>query len=511
MQRSLISLSVLLVLLCGCQSVEPPVVPDDGRPSWLPAEGFQWTRAEDVSTYHDFMRNFGVGYSYDAVRGSYCDWNDIRCQVVNRAELERVQDWIHERLVVSAEYNTISTASKFNYSKRDYIANVELDLKQKVNLGLYHKEKRQRQYFIEDGIEETFYYSLDEDITMVDAYIADGSVLALYEYGYENLLTLSFVNAVRHLDETPATMIAPVDSFLNVYGTHVIVEAALGARLRVDLENYMWMYKDNVKEGAWTGKEFIDAVAGKDPNYREKDEYNWIREIADNMRKEKGYRISVRQAGKSLEIVTEGKSAHGARPYLGQNAIPILMELLGKLNFANDDYNDFISFFNEHIGYEINGESLGVGLEDEVSGKLTLNVGTINLEKDSITVNVDIRYPVTAKAGQVYSGMEDVLNKYNLGIIKIAHNRPIYKPADDPLITTLMDIYRKYFERDDEPLVIGGGTYARAVNNIVAFGPGLPGSREVGHQKNEFIEIDELMTMAKAYTEAIYELSKGDE
>ena len=264
------------MLLCGCQSVEPPVVPDDGRPSWLPAEGFQWTRAEDVSTYHDFMRNFGVGYSYDAVRGSYCDWNDIRCQVVNRAELERVQDWIHERLVVSAEYNTISTASKFNYSKRDYIANVELDLKQKVNLGLYHKEKRQRQYFIEDGIEETFYYSLDEDITMVDAYIADGSVLALYEYGYENLLTLSFVNAVRHLDETPATMIAPVDSFLNVYGTHVIVEAALGARLRVDLENYMWMYKDNVKEGAWTGKEFIDAVAGKDPNYREKDEYNWI-------------------------------------------------------------------------------------------------------------------------------------------------------------------------------------------------------------------------------------------
>ena len=244
---------------------------------------------------------------------------------------------------------------------------------------------------------------------------------------------------------------------------------------------------------------------------QDKDEYNWIREIADNMRKEKGYRISVRQAGKSLEIVTEGKSAHGARPYLGQNAIPILMELLGKLNFANDDYNDFISFFNEHIGYEINGESLGVGLEDEVSGKLTLNVGTINLEKDSITVNVDIRYPVTAKAGQVYSGMEDVLNKYNLGIIKIAHNRPIYKPADDPLITTLMDIYRKYFERDDEPLVIGGGTYARAVNNIVAFGPGLPGSREVGHQKNEFIEIDELMTMAKAYTEAIYELSKGDE
>ncbi|MBO7602961.1 MAG: hypothetical protein J6S97_00930 [Bacteroidales bacterium] len=274
MKRSLIFL--LFVLLAACQKITPPADGPDGRLSRLPADGFQWTRAEDLASYRSFMRNFGVGYSYDAVKGSYCDWNDIRCQVVNRAELERVQDWIHERLVVTAELPGIRTASMYNYSKRDYIANVELDLKQKVNLGLYHKEKRQRQYFIEDGIEETFYYTLDEDITMVDCYIADASILSLYEYGYESLLTLSFVNAVEHLDESPASQIAPVDSFLNVYGTHVITEAVLGAKIRVDLENYMWMYKDNVKEDSWSGKEFIDAVSGKDQSRKNKDEYKWL-------------------------------------------------------------------------------------------------------------------------------------------------------------------------------------------------------------------------------------------
>ena len=49
---------------------------------------FQWTRAEDVETRKAFLRNFGVGYSYNAVRGAYCNWKDIRCQVIDRAVLD---------------------------------------------------------------------------------------------------------------------------------------------------------------------------------------------------------------------------------------------------------------------------------------------------------------------------------------------------------------------------------------------------------------------------------------
>ncbi len=240
----------------------------------------------------------------------------------------------------------------------------------------------------------------------------------------------------------------------------------------------------------------------------DRDEYAWIRETVSNYRKETGYRVTYRMTGRSLEIVTEGKSAHGSRPELGLNGISIMMDLLGRLNFANDDYNDFISFYNTHIGFELDGTSLGVGLEDEESGKLSLNVGMIELKKDSMELDIDIRYPVTCRAGQVYSGMEEVLEKYDLGIIKRMHNRPIFIPSDSPLVSTLMGIYRKYFNRDDEPAVIGGGTFARAVNNIVAFGPGLPGGEDVAHQKNEYIEIEHLVTMAKVYTEAIYELSR---
>ena len=77
-----------------------------------PVAAFQWTRAEDVETRSQFMRNFGVGYSYDAVRGSYCDWQDIRCQVLNRSFLEQTEDYTGDNLISTDIGNVISINSK---------------------------------------------------------------------------------------------------------------------------------------------------------------------------------------------------------------------------------------------------------------------------------------------------------------------------------------------------------------------------------------------------------------
>lgn len=267
-------LLTVTLLVGGCHAPEMPAPSGEERPAWLPKGGFEWVKSGDVSTRASFLRNFGVGYSYDAVRGSFCDWRDIRCQVVNRGELERLQEDHGEIMMMVASTPSVRTHTKFSYSKRDYIANVQLDLAVRVNLGLYNKEKRRRQYFIEDGVEESFFYTLDETITKVDAFISDGNVLFYYELGYESVLTDSFVNAVLHLEDCPAGIMAPVDSFLNVYGTHVITEAWLGGRIRVDMQNHLWRYKDFAKEGAWTSDEFIDIATGKGS----KDGYTWVEE-----------------------------------------------------------------------------------------------------------------------------------------------------------------------------------------------------------------------------------------
>lgn len=238
--------------------------------------------------------------------------------------------------------------------------------------------------------------------------------------------------------------------------------------------------------------------------------YDKIKEMLADFRKETGYKINSKGIGKSFEITTQGISSHGARPESGLNAISILMMFLGQIGIDNDDMCDFIEFYNTHIQFELCGDLLGCGLVDEPSGKLILNVGMIDVDDEAARLTINIRYPVTMNDEQVYHAMLPIINKYNLGIIKLKHQEPIYLPKEDEMICTLMDIYKEHSgDFQCKPLVIGGGTYARAVKNTVAFGATFPGEPELAHQKNEYITVDNLLKTAKIYADAIFKLAEG--
>lgn len=260
-----------MVTIACSHDVLDECLPYDGRLE----VAFSWTRAEDVETHDLFLRNHGVGYSYDAVRGNYCDWRDIRCQVIDRHFVSQQQRMTGETLLTSTPMNTIRTTGKFEYSKRDYVANVSLNLEESIDLGLYKGEMRKRQYFIEDGIQESFFYSLNEQILRVNTTLSVANLRTLYESS-PDVLTESFINAVEHLAKSPDHDYAAVDSFVNVWGTHVITEAWLGGSLRIDLMNDLWRYNDKSKEEAFTTNEFLDAVQSKDEHRSGTDEFMWL-------------------------------------------------------------------------------------------------------------------------------------------------------------------------------------------------------------------------------------------
>ena len=237
--------------------------------------------------------------------------------------------------------------------------------------------------------------------------------------------------------------------------------------------------------------------------------YEKIRDLARAYEKETGYKIGCKGVGKSFEVSAKGISSHGARPEQGLNAISILMDFLSRLTFVNEDINDFIDFYRKHIGFELDGRSLGCAMSDGPSGDLILNVGLVNYDRKTLSLTVNIRYPVTLTGEAVYEAMLPVINKYNLGIIKIKNSLPLYMPEDEPMILTLMEVYREFTgDMASSPLVIGGGTYARVADNLVAYGATFPGEEEVAHQKDEYINIESLMTSAKIYGEALARLTK---
>ena len=188
-----------------------------------------------------------------------------------------------------------------------------------------------------------------------------------------------------------------------------------------------------------------------------------------------------------------------------------MMEFLGRLNFVNEDHNDFIDFYNRYIGFCLDGEQLGINFSDEVSGGLVFNVGIAEMNEKAGKLTINVRYPVTLEHEKIYETMAETLERYNIGLIKEKLQEPIFMDTDSPMIRLLMDIYRKHTgDTESQPLVIGGGTYARAAEGIVAYGAQFPGDEDLMHQKNEALSLKRLTQMTKIYAEAIYKLSSED-
>ncbi|EKO1913900.1 dipeptidase PepV [Clostridium botulinum] len=221
-----------------------------------------------------------------------------------------------------------------------------------------------------------------------------------------------------------------------------------------------------------------------------------------------GIELTAEEKGGLVVVKSFGLSAHGSTPEIGKNAIMQMFKFLAELPLGHCDELQFIRFFNNNVGNETDGKSFGVDLEDEPSGKLSFNVGTISMENNEIKMALNLRYPVTYKA-------EDLMEKFNKKIegtgIKVENfqdQKPLYFDDKHPLIKSLQKVYKEQTGKEPELLAIGGGTYAKEMPNIVAFGPLFPGEPDVIHKKDEYIELENLVLNAKIYGHAIYELAK---
>lgn len=263
---------VLTLTACSDELTDELTGLSAGQPSEQP---FQWTRAQDVATHASFIRNFGVGYSYNAVKGEFCNWKDIRCQVVDRNYCDFMEQTYGAKYYYYEPTSSVNHFSEFRWSLRDYVAHSQMSFREDVDLGFYHGTRRKDQYVVENGVEESFYYLLREEQLYYDLLLDFRPLLDSYILGTKGLLTGSFRDAVNHLMEADPTDIAVVDSFVNVWGTHVIVEAFLGGKLDVELSNYVWRYKDTGYDHELTAQEFLDECEKKEEE-RQKDGFTWI-------------------------------------------------------------------------------------------------------------------------------------------------------------------------------------------------------------------------------------------
>ncbi|RCW51543.1 MULTISPECIES: dipeptidase PepV [unclassified Halanaerobium] len=216
--------------------------------------------------------------------------------------------------------------------------------------------------------------------------------------------------------------------------------------------------------------------------------------------------LNLEENNSILTASYKGVSAHGSTPQEGVNAISRLLRLLPVLVNDDNPAAEFINFYNKKIGLESDGKSIGCADNDQVSGDLTFNVGVIDLDTDKVKFYVNIRYPVSSDGDKVINDIKESIPK-KLIVKKYSEAKPLFVEKDDPFIVTLMNAYREFTGDDRDPIAIGGGTYARKMKKGVAFGPLFPGEKELAHQKDEFISIDNLIKSTAIYAKSIIDIA----
>lgn len=237
-----------------------------------------------------------------------------------------------------------------------------------------------------------------------------------------------------------------------------------------------------------------------------------IKQTAEHFSQMTGYSVTVKKKGKNLEILCAGKSAHGAMPQKGLNAVSVLMQFLGGLEFDCFGVNEFIRFYNQHIGFDLSGKKIGCEkLRDDVSGSLIWNTGMLFMDGESVGITVNVRCPVSFGDEDVYAAVRPVLEQYDIGMVKKMYKEPLYFSTDSDIVQTLLSVYRERTgDTESQPLVIGGGTYAREMKNAVAFGALYPGDPDIMHEAEECISIDRLVLTTEIYADAILRLTETE-
>ncbi len=217
-------------------------------------------------------------------------------------------------------------------------------------------------------------------------------------------------------------------------------------------------------------------------------------------------KVTVTPIEGGIRVEAAGVSVHGSTPELGENAVGRLAQALAQLPFEGDAA-DCIAFLADRIGMECHGESLGLAMRDDL-GPLTFNLGVMKLKDDALSLSFTIRYPVSKTYDDVFPRVERAFTLGGFTLTDQWSKPSLYVSPESELIRKLSKVYEKQTGSAAALKTLGGGTYAKSMPNLVAFGPIFPGDVVREHQANEYVPVEWVLRNAEIIGAAMYELAQ---
>ncbi len=261
-------------------------------------------------------------------------------------------------------------------------------------------------------------------------------------------------------------------------------------------------------------------------------------------------------------IRASGKACHASVPWEGTNAVAAVLYLIGSLGPIVQNHAAIRFMAN---AADIYGRGLDIQCEDDITGKLSCNLGVVGTEEVGDVAGgpaegtpresgpgsgareghpdpgstgrggppggdaslggaashgqggqlrrvwgiYNIRYPVRVSGDLLRSRVLAVRRPEGVEAEVVGLGKPHYTDPNSFLVQTLLRIYREESGDQSPPITIGGGTYAKVIPGGVAYGPVRPGRLETAHQPDEHILIGDLLFLVKVYSRALLALANG--
>jgi len=206
-------------------------------------------------------------------------------------------------------------------------------------------------------------------------------------------------------------------------------------------------------------------------------------------------------------IFAEGRAAHASLPERGNNAQSALVEMLAAMPFAESESFGYLKTLNRLFPHgDYRGAALGLDMEDEKTGRITVNFGVLRFSELEFSGTFDSRTPACADDVDLLEMTRAALGRENIYVTYHEIKKCHHTPEESDFVQKLLGIYEEYTEQKGKCIAIGGLSYVHDIPGGVAFGCAMPGDDNKVHGANEFIKKEQLITSAKMFAQAIIDI-----
>lgn len=200
------------------------------QPSPVGGSNMYWyTHTRTAAEQQTMLRSHGVGFSFDAINGERCDVGSVRCQIVNLNAME-------EAGAYDCSYEG-RTQIKTNTSRSfaEYSHNVNTGASVSGDVLIYKGSYQKVASIFEHALDTSLCFTTEMSEKAVEKTIDTNMLETLLESEPEQYLSENFLYAIDKLKKNGRNNVAVVDSFIGIFGTHVITNASVGGKLQLDI------------------------------------------------------------------------------------------------------------------------------------------------------------------------------------------------------------------------------------------------------------------------------------